>query len=157
MTEYSTDEMTLNEKGATQAVIDKYPEIKAWRMENVKWEPPILSFDVERHGGLALGSVYAEVYSYRYNAQTGGLDFDRPGRRLIGTKDKPWTKADAKALANELIARYERRERVKLSELAPFQTNKETRAGRVRRLRAALKELGKELRRGKLVPVEKRR
>ena len=72
-------------------------------------------------------------------------------------KDKPWTKADAKALANELIARYERGERVKLSELAPFQTNLETRAGRVRRLRAALKELGKELRRGKLVPVEKHR
>ena len=36
MTEYSTDEMTVNEKEAKQAVIDKYPEIKAWRMENVK-------------------------------------------------------------------------------------------------------------------------
>jgi len=133
-------------------VIDKYPEVKAYRMENEKWEPPILSFDVERHGGLALGSVYAEVYHYMYNAQTGELHEDHATRRLIGEKDKPWTKVDAVTLAKRLTSKGGR---VVLSKLAPFQTVKWTRDERIARLRGALKELGFELIRGKLVPVEK--
>jgi hypothetical protein len=34
---------------------------KLARMEAVRWEPPILSFTIERHGATALGSTRAEV------------------------------------------------------------------------------------------------
>ena len=34
---------------------------KLARMEDVRWESPILSFQLERHGALALGSTRAEL------------------------------------------------------------------------------------------------
>jgi hypothetical protein len=34
------------------------------RMENVTWNPPVLAFDIERHGGTVLGSSRAEVHSW---------------------------------------------------------------------------------------------
>ena len=40
------------------------------RMEGVEWNPPILSFTIERHGGTALGSSRAELQQWT-------LDIDR--------------------------------------------------------------------------------
>ena len=34
------------------------------RTKAVSWDPPVLCFAIERHGGVALGSVYAEVQSW---------------------------------------------------------------------------------------------
>ena len=34
------------------------------RIGDAWWDPPVLSFEIERHGGVALGSVYAEVQSW---------------------------------------------------------------------------------------------
>jgi hypothetical protein len=42
---------------------------KLARMEAVRWEPPILSFTIERHGAMALGSTRAELQHWR-------VDFD---------------------------------------------------------------------------------
>jgi hypothetical protein len=40
------------------------------RMERVEWNPPILSFNIERHGGTVLGSSRAELQQWT-------LDIDR--------------------------------------------------------------------------------
>ena len=39
------------------------------RMEDVHWEPPVLSFRIERHGGTVLGSVYARALRDRWQAE----------------------------------------------------------------------------------------
>src|SRR5208337_4181042 len=43
---------------------------KLARMENVRWDPPILSFQLERHGALALGSTRAELQVWRVDLYT---------------------------------------------------------------------------------------
>ena len=40
------------------------------RMEEVVWKPPVLSFMIERHGGLILGSVCAELHEWSVNVET---------------------------------------------------------------------------------------
>ena len=37
------------------------------RIEKVVWNPPILSFDIERHGGTVLGSTRAERHRWEVN------------------------------------------------------------------------------------------
>jgi hypothetical protein len=39
------------------------------RMEEVVWEPPILTFKIERHGGTVLGSSRAELQHWQVNIQ----------------------------------------------------------------------------------------
>src|SRR5438876_3187016 len=34
------------------------------RLEEIEWEPPLLSFKIERHGGTCLGSSRAEMQSW---------------------------------------------------------------------------------------------
>lgn len=37
---------------------------KLGRMEQVTWNPPKLSFDIERHGGIGKGSINAEIQTW---------------------------------------------------------------------------------------------
>ncbi|MDK2745312.1 MAG: hypothetical protein NDI90_20620 [Nitrospira sp. BO4] len=69
------------------------------RMENVLWDPPKLSFVIERHGGTVKGSAYAEV-------QTWTIDVDRrtascvpDGKRFIGKRQ---LKLDVQSVAKEI-------------------------------------------------------
>jgi len=39
------------------------------RMEEVEWEPPILGFTIERHGGTVMGSSRAELLAWNINVQ----------------------------------------------------------------------------------------
>src|SRR5216684_9323390 len=43
---------------------------KLARMEDVRWNPPVLSFRIERHGAMGLGSTRAELQHWR-------VDLDR--------------------------------------------------------------------------------
>ncbi len=40
------------------------------RMENPSWRPPLLTFDIERHGATVLGSSRASLYSWSVNVDT---------------------------------------------------------------------------------------
>lgn len=39
------------------------------RMEDVRWNPPFLSFSIERHGATVLGSTRAELHDWRINVE----------------------------------------------------------------------------------------
>jgi hypothetical protein len=39
------------------------------RMESATWNPPILCFQIERHGGTVNGSVYAELQRWEINCE----------------------------------------------------------------------------------------
>ena len=45
------------------------------RLENVVWSPPILKFQIERHGGTALGSIYADIHAWEVNIDTRQANF----------------------------------------------------------------------------------
>jgi hypothetical protein len=39
------------------------------RMESISWNPPVLSFTIERHGGTVLGSTRADLQSWEVNVR----------------------------------------------------------------------------------------
>jgi hypothetical protein len=43
---------------------------KLGRMEDLRWEPPLLSFTIERHGAMSMGSTRAELQRWQ-------VDLDR--------------------------------------------------------------------------------
>ena len=70
------------------------------RIENLYWEPPILSFIIERHGGLVLGSTRAEKQKWELNLDTRTADFSRDKSRTIKPRQKP---LDVKPKAKEIF------------------------------------------------------
>jgi len=51
------------------------------RSEELSWNPPYLNFDLERHGGEAMGGKVAEVQSWRVNIEEGTAE-------IIATKNR---------------------------------------------------------------------
>ena len=41
------------------------------RTEGLSWNPPFLTFDIERHGGVDMGGKDAVIYSYEVNVEEG--------------------------------------------------------------------------------------
>ena len=44
---------------------------KIWRAENLHWEPPVLSFTIERHGGTVLGSTRGGLHDWFVDLKEG--------------------------------------------------------------------------------------
>src|ERR1035441_6328735 len=57
------------------------------RMESVLWNPPILEFDIERHGATVNGSVYAGVQHWTVNVDTDEAHLGGERRRQVHAKD----------------------------------------------------------------------
>lgn len=53
------------------------------RMENVLWDPPVLEFSIERHGGTVLGSTYADVQYWRLDTEAMKAHVLEGGRRQV--------------------------------------------------------------------------
>ena len=53
------------------------------RMEKAEWQPPILSFVVERHGGTALGSTRADLQHWTVNVETKEANCHIAGHRQL--------------------------------------------------------------------------
>src|SRR2546425_9689595 len=57
---------------------------KAWgRLEEVKWEPPLLFFKIERHGAVSLGSSRAEMQGWTVDVDDGSAGFSTAGYRQM--------------------------------------------------------------------------
>jgi hypothetical protein len=72
------------------------------RMEKVRWQPPILSFVVERHGGTVLGSTRGQLQHWE-------VDFDKHTARIVKTRyrqlESMAPRLSVKALAEEIADR----------------------------------------------------
>lgn len=53
------------------------------RMEKISWNSPILSFSIERHGGLAMGSTRAEFHYWEVNLKECTASIVRKSHRQI--------------------------------------------------------------------------
>ena len=53
------------------------------RMKEVEWNPPLLTFIIERHGALVMGSTRAEKYEWALNMETKTADYAQVGHRQV--------------------------------------------------------------------------
>jgi len=61
---------------------------KAWdRLEEVKWEPPLLFFKIERHGAASLGSSRAEMQGWTVDVDDGSAGFSTAGYRQMSPRE----------------------------------------------------------------------
>ena len=69
------------------------------RMENVRWDPPTLAFEVERHGAAAMGSTRAERQQWTLDMDTLTAQHGSVGRRQIRPSQR---RLDVRPLAEEV-------------------------------------------------------
>lgn len=69
------------------------------RMEQVVWTPPMMSFVIERHGGLTCGSTRAEVQHWAVNLDTNEATISKESYRQVQTMAP---RAPVKATADEI-------------------------------------------------------
>ena len=122
------------------------------RMEEVKWDPPILGFTIERHGGTVMGSGYAELQSWIVDLERGTatLKNDRRKRWLGGPRNSPLKVGPLAAEIAELIKggkqdprlRWKSPDevRVLIGEVIPDDCPNQTLVGRRMRFKRALQE-----------------
>lgn len=78
---------------------------KLGRMENLEWNPPILSFVIERHGGTVFESTRAELQRWNFDLEqlTARSSKDAGFRIVSPVANTVITKAEIDRLALELI------------------------------------------------------
>jgi hypothetical protein len=123
------------------------------RLESVKWEPPLLTFIVERHGGTVLGSTRAELQTWEINLETLAAALYEAGRyRRVSPTNPPM---NVQPMAEEICAlilehaddkrlrwRPDGTVAVKIGEIIPAgPLPKQTLTGRRKRFRAALERM----------------
>lgn len=72
---------------------------KVVRMEEPWWGPPVLTFEIERHGGTALGSTRAEIQIWHVDLDSRQAECQVGGYRQLYPRDAVF---DVKPVADEL-------------------------------------------------------
>jgi hypothetical protein len=121
------------------------------RMEDVAWNPPLLTFTIERHGGTVMGSTRATLQEWTVNVEASTAHrIEARSRQVRPMKGR----LDVRPLADEiaqLIVSRKKDERLRWADdgsvrvligkvLPEGSAVKETLAGRRKRFRAALRE-----------------
>lgn len=83
----------------TQGIGGMCSEKLVGRMENAKWDPPTLTFDIERHGGLTLGSTRSDIQRWEVNLCTATTDLKKVVYRQTVPRQ---SKLDVKPLAGKI-------------------------------------------------------
>jgi hypothetical protein len=130
--------------------VTKMAEQKLRRIENPRWQPPCLVFDIERHGETVCGSSRAGVFTWTVDIERKEATCARSGMRQLYAMDK---RLDVKPLAETLATAISSRQpheslkwntngsvRLDIGKIIPL-TNKETTSGRRTRLRKCLGSL----------------
>ncbi|MGO4686224.1 hypothetical protein [Hyphomicrobium sp. 2TAF46] len=138
---------------STDDTTNMRPEKLIGRMEDPRWERPNLYFAIERHGQTVNGSTRATVYTWRIDLEMGqAIVVGEKRRQLYATDERLDVKPIAKSLAEAIVggasdARLKRAKdgsvRVMTNNIIPM-TNKQTTAGRRKRLRVELDGLLKQ-------------
>jgi hypothetical protein len=119
------------------------------RLESVDWEPPFLTFIVERHGGTVLGSTRAELQSWEINLETLTALYGTGRYRRVGPINPPMNVKPIVEEIGALILEHAEDHRlqwrpdgtvaIKIGEIVPSaNAPKQTVAGRRRRFRNEL-------------------
>lgn len=60
------------------------------RLEKLEWKPPVLSFQIERHGATVFGSTRAEMQHWEVNVEAGTREIVYLGHRQLYPMAKRW-------------------------------------------------------------------
>ena len=82
------------------------------RMEEVRWNPPVLTFVIERHGGTVLGSSRGELQYWEVDTERGCAGIVRTGHRQLTPSQPRWHAKPAAAEVAALIRRGAKDERL---------------------------------------------
>ena len=144
-------------KGCWSAIHGSYEEAMAEykldRVDHLEWQPPLLAFGIERHGGAMLGSSRAEKQRWEIDVDQARIaDVQTHGYRQLRPNAKRF---DVKPLAEEVVriaceGRADERLKwtadksrvtfnlTKALSLAVGSSPNQTREGRLKRLRPAV-------------------
>lgn len=119
------------------------------RTEELRRDGPVLTFEIERHGAKALGSIYAEVQSWEVDLETMVTSLVGTRGRQLRRASPPW---DAEEVARDIVAKLIRRRKdprlryhadgrleVFISEVTPPFASKQTEVGRRSRFAEAMR------------------
>jgi hypothetical protein len=67
-------------EGANETSMEAF---KLHRVENLSWNPPMLSFTIERHGGTVRGSTRAELHEWHVNVAAKTASYTQAGYRQL--------------------------------------------------------------------------
>ncbi len=121
------------------------------RVEDVQWKPPVLSLQIERHGGTVLGSTRADIQQWTVDVEKQLRKCRVNGHRQLyrmepGLDVKPLAREVFEAiknnLAGDLMTRCSNGKfRVHIGEIIPRRGCKQTVDGRRKRFWSALEKL----------------
>lgn len=125
------------------------------RTEDMAWNPPLLTFSIERHGGTVNGSTRAEIQRWCVDVAAHTAEIASTGRRQLHAMARrvnvkgPAAKIAEAILKNQespMLKRYpDGRVKVLISAVFPHGDDfKQTVSGRRKRFRAALEAVIKE-------------
>lgn len=80
---------------------------KLARMEDAEWNPPYLSFVIERHGATVKGSTYAELQQWHVDVHGGTAWCSEGGRRVVRERNRVDVEPLAVSVATAILARQE--------------------------------------------------
>ena len=75
---------------------------KVLRAKNLKWNDPRLEFDIERHGGAALGSTRTEMQHWILDLVARTAECTTSGHRQLSPMRPPMSKDDMRRIAADL-------------------------------------------------------
>lgn len=122
------------------------------RTEDMAWNPPLLTFSIERHGGTVNGSTRAEIQRWCVDVAAHTAEITSKGRRQLHAMAKrvnvkgpaaEIAEAILNNQASDFLKRYpDGRVKVQISSVFPHGDDfKQTVSGRRKRFRAALEAL----------------
>ena len=121
------------------------------RAEQINWQPPYLTFSIERHGATVNGSTRAELQDWQIDISSWTVQIISTRRRQLRPIAKRiHVREDAARVADEILnnrpspslKRYpDGRVKVLISTIIPDDGFKQTVAGRRRRFRESLEDL----------------
>jgi hypothetical protein len=125
---------------------------KLTRAEDLSWQPPELTFTLERHGGTVMGSTRAELHEWVVDVEDGIATCSRTHHRQLEPRARPFTAARLNKLVEEIAqlilagaddprlewSRDRSRVRVLISEISMLVTVQQTQIARRRRFRDTL-------------------
>ena len=79
------------------------------RMEQVSWQPPVLSFVIERHGAPTLGSTRAELQHWEVDLEKHIATLTGTRPRQIRPPQAPIRRAEMESLAGQIASLIEDR------------------------------------------------
>jgi hypothetical protein len=125
---------------------------KIYRAEKFKWKSPILTFELERHGGTVLGSTRANIHLWSVNVERGTAEIYEETYRKVGeTAPAIKTKPIAEEIAQLIIDGVDSPKLkwntskdyvlLELAQIIPDNSFQQTVSGRRKRFKAQLEEI----------------